>query len=366
MSVRRWQCADRHYARTLSILRRLSRGKFGYVVQFVAYARTIHPRPTSAFRVWCCRPAAGEVVWAIQGIVPVLVGFKDVQVEGDGVRLHCLIGGDGPPLVLLHGYPQTLGTWSKVAPALASHFKCFLFDLRGYGRSEAPLCPDPDGKKYSKRAMALDIVMAMRALGYDTFSLVGHDRGARVAYRLASNHPEVVRRLAIIEVIPTDDMWANFDAEMALKAYHWTFLAQPSPLPENLIAADPIAYVDWTLRSWTKSGTLECFLPEPLEQYRAQFREPRRIAAFCADYRAGASIDRAHDIQDTSAGRKITAPMCFLYASDGFPAKAGDPLRFWRSRAEDVKGFEIPDVGHFAQEEQPDLVAQRLLLFFQN
>lgn len=291
-------------------------------------------------------------------------GFDRLGLSGDGVELNVLVGGAGPPLALLHGYPQCHATWHRVAGELARHFTCVIPDLRGYGESGVPDA-GPDGAAYSKRAMAADIVAMMKGLGHTKFSLIGHDRGARVAYRLALDHPDSVDRLAIIEVVPTGEMWRNFSAEMAMSAYHWTFLAQPAPLPERMIGADPVSYLDWTLRSWTKAKSLEVFDPAALEAYRAAVRDPARIAAMCADYRAGATLDRACDEADFAAGRTISAPVHFLWSDHGFPAKTGDPLGIWRRWADQVTGQSV-DAGHFAQEENPDAVLAAVVPFLRD
>ena len=288
-------------------------------------------------------------------------GFAEERIAGAGTEIYCRIGGAGPPLVLLHGYPQCHATWHRIAPALSEQFTCVLPDLRGYGKSGIPE-PDPNHRNYSKRRMADDIVTVMRHLGHERFRLVGHDRGARVSYRLALDHPNAVERMAIIEVVPTQVMWERFSAEMALKAYHWPFLAQPAPLPERLIASDPDFYLDHTLRSWTQNKDLAVFDDRALALYREAYREPQRIAAFCEDYRAGATCDWADDRADSAAGRWIAAPLRFIWAEAGFPAKTGDPLGIWRDWAQDVSGASI-DAGHFGQEEDPEGTLAALLPF---
>jgi haloacetate dehalogenase len=193
--------------------------------------------------------------------------------------------------------------------------------------------------------------------------ILGHDRGARIAYRLALDHPSRVSRLGIIEIVPTAEMWRAWGAELAMKAYHWTFLAQPAPLPETLIGADPVAYLEWTLASWTRAGSLDAFPTEALESYRAQIRDPARLHAMCADYRAGATTDRRIDEDDLSAGRRIAVPLRFLWAEGGFPARTGDPAAAWRRWAEDVTDSSCVS-GHFAMEEAPAAVVATFLPFF--
>jgi Predicted hydrolases or acyltransferases (alpha/beta hydrolase superfamily) len=290
-------------------------------------------------------------------------GFETRRIRGDGVDIHLRIGGAGAPLVLLHGYPQTHATWHRVAPELARHFTVVVPDLRGYGDSEAP-ADDQAHTVYSKRAMAKDIAAVMTGLGFDRFSVLGHDRGARVAYRLGLDLPDRVERLGIIEVVPTGEMWRAFNADMALGTYHWPFLAQPAPLPERLIGSDPDFYLEWTLKSWTKAKSLDAFDPEALAAYRIAFRQEARVAAVCADYRAGATTDRALDEADLAAGRRISAPLHFLWADGGFPSRTGDPLGLWRKWATDVTGSQVVS-GHFAQEENPEGVLSAFVPFFE-
>ncbi|WP_309084073.1 alpha/beta hydrolase [Chelativorans sp.] len=289
-------------------------------------------------------------------------GFDALRLRGATGELFCRVGGEGPPLLLLHGYPQTHAAWHRVAPGLARHFRCVVADLPGYGASFIPT-PTADHAAYSKRAMARELVAAMAELGHQRFSVIGHDRGARVAYRLALDAPERIERLGILEVVPTAQMWDSFNAEMAMKAYHWTFLAQPHPLPERMIAADPVAYVEWTLASWSQSGSLGTFDPLALEAYRRAFAEPERIRAFCEDYRAGATMDRALDEADRKAGRRIKPPLHFVWSHNGFPARTGKPLALWEEWAEQVSG-EAVEGGHFLPEENPDAVLRALVPFF--
>lgn len=289
-------------------------------------------------------------------------GFSREHVTvADGVELFARVGGAGPPLLLLHGYPQTHACWSKVAPALAERFKLVAPDLRGYGASSIP--PPCEIEAYSKRVMARDMVSLMAALGHERFAVAGHDRGGRVAYRLALDHPERVARIAVLDIVPTYRMWSGMDAAMAAKAYHWLFFAQPSPLPETLIGADPDFFIEWTLASWTASKTLACFSRGALAHYRAFFRDPQRIAATLADYRAGASLDREHDAADLEAGRRIAAPLLALWGDAGFPAKGASPLDVWRDWAVTAEGRALP-CGHFLPEEAPEETAAALLDFF--
>jgi haloacetate dehalogenase len=289
-------------------------------------------------------------------------GFTERRIDVGHITLNVHEAGDGAPLILLHGFPQNALCWSRVAPAFAREFRVIVPDLRGYGRSDAP-ADDPEHHAYSKRTMAEDVVRLMDTLGLDHAMILGHDRGARVSYRLALDHHDRASRLGIIEIVPTGDFWASWTADLALSAYHWTFLAQPAPLPERMIGADPVGYVDWTLKSWTLDRTLDAFPPEALDSYRAQAREPARIAAMCADYRAGATFDRALDEADRAAGRRIAVPLRFLWAESGFPARTGDPARLWRRWAGEVTDASCVS-GHFAMEENPAAVLDCFLPFF--
>ncbi|WP_436642876.1 alpha/beta fold hydrolase [Microbaculum sp. FT89] len=289
-------------------------------------------------------------------------GFEARTVTGDGAEIFLRTGGDGPPLLLVHGYPQTHVMWHRVAPALAEHFTLVIPDLRGYGQSSVPATV-PDHATYSKRAMARDLVAVMAALGHDRFHLAGHDRGGRVSYRLALDHPQVLDRLAVLDIVPTHAMWHEFTVAMAMKVYHWLFLAQPKPLPEMLITKAPADYLDYTIASWTKANSLEAFDPRAMAHYRASFSQSDRIHACCEDYRAGQTCDLAADEADVAAGRKIAAPLLALWGSAGIPGETRGPLDIWRDWADEVTGIGI-DSGHFACEENPDAATKALLDFF--
>lgn len=286
------------------------------------------------------------------------------MIDTGDIRLSTHIAGEGPPLVMLHGYPQNHMTWAPVAEAFAQHFTCIIPDLRGYGDSDAPP-DDADHTVYSKRQMARDIVGLLDALGHSSAHILGHDRGARVAYRMALDHPDRVNKLGIIEIVPTGDFWASWNADLALKAYHWTFLAQQAPLPERMIGADPEAYTDWTLAAWNLGKSLDVFGDEALASYRRQARDPARIHAMCADYRAGATFDRKLDEADRAAGCQIEAPTKYLYAASGFPAQTGDPEALWRVWAPDLTSQSCTS-GHFVMEENPQAVRDCFIPFFQN
>jgi len=288
-------------------------------------------------------------------------GFEQRFIDIEGVSLSVHTGGRGAPLLMLHGYPQNHATWGRVAPEFAKRFFCVVPDLRGYGESSVPPS-DAQHMAYSKRQMAADMLALMQVLGYSQFNVLGHDRGARVAYRLALDSNAVLR-LGIIEVVPTGDMWQHFDAHMALSAFHWTFLAQPYPLPETLINANPVYFLEHLLSSWVGSGSLSVFDEMALESYRVQMTYADRVHAMCEDYRAGATIDRQLDLDDQRDGKRIESPMYFLWANEGFPASTGEPLALWQRWANEVEGHAI-NSGHFAQEENPTAVVDAFIHFF--
>ncbi len=285
-------------------------------------------------------------------------GFAARRIEtADGIEIHLRTGGSGPPLLLLHGYPQTHVMWHKVAPDLARHCTLAIPDLRGYGASSTPR-GDEAHTIYSKRAMAQDCLAAMRALGYERFMVAGHDRGGRVAYRLALDYPEAVTALMAVDIVPTAEVWRRITAESAVGGYHWQFLAQPAPLPETLIGKDPVYYLEHTLKSWAATRDLTPFAPEALAHYHAQVRDPARVHAFCEDYRAGAGIDRTLDEEDRTAGRKIACPT--LLVRSGY--LRGDPLEAWRPWCTNVSAAAVTS-GHFLAEENPTDTLAALLPF---
>ncbi|PTW62280.1 haloacetate dehalogenase [Breoghania corrubedonensis] len=287
-------------------------------------------------------------------------GFETRMVEGEGATLHVRIGGEGMPLVLVHGYPECGVMWHKLASELSRHFTCIIPDLRGYGQSSVP--KSEKGLAYSKRAMGNDIAAMMTRLGHQTFALAGHDRGARVAYRLGLDHPDRLSRLAVLDILPTYDYWRQMNLEYGLKMYHWLFLAQPTPLPENLIARASTFYLEHTLASWTANGNLSAFDKRALEHYRAFFSDPERIHAACEDYRAGAGIDMDIDTADRAAGKTIDVPLLVLWGGRGLsPDK--NPLDVWRDWATAVEGQAV-DGGHFLPEENPEATTAALISFF--
>lgn len=272
------------------------------------------------------------------------------------------VGGSGPPLLLLHGYPQTSVMWHSVAPRLRERFTLVIPDLPGYGWSAVPASA-PDHAPYAKRTIASVMIEVMEALGFARFCLAGHDRGGRVAYRLALDHPGRLEKLAVLDIVPTYAMWHNMDDKLAMKVWHWPFLAQPAPLPETLIGAAPVAYWNLKAASWTKAKDLSPFDPRALAHYHAFFSDPLRIHATCEDYRAGRTLDLQHDEEDRAAGRKIACPLLALWGSAGIPSETAGPLAIWREWANDVRGHAI-DSGHFLSEESPDATAAALLEFF--
>lgn len=288
-------------------------------------------------------------------------GFETQQVETSAGRLFTRIGGAGAPLLLLHGFPQTGAMWHRLAPALAKR-RLIIADLPGYGQSEAPE-PGRDHAPYSKRAMAAALVELMGHLGHTHFSVLGHDRGARVGYRMALDHPGRVDRLALLDIVPTLAMWHGMDRARALQVYHWAFLAQPHPFPESVIGKDAAYFLEWTLASWTAAKDLSAFAPEALAHYRASFLQPDRLRAACEDYRAGATIDLAHDEADRAQGRLIQCPVRVLWGDHGIPSRGTSPLEAWKVFAPQADGQPVAG-GHFLPEESPEAVAAALDGFF--
>lgn len=282
-------------------------------------------------------------------------GFASDRLAVNGTSIHLVRGGSGPPVLLLHGYPQTHVMWHLVAPALAERFTVVCTDLRGYGDSGAP-SSDASHESYSKRAMAEDQIAVMRQLGVERFAVVGHDRGARVARRLAVDYPDAVSRLALLDIVPTATIYERLDQRRATSVWRYFFLVQPPDLPERLIGADPAYYLRWTFREW--SGAAGVPRPEALREYERCFDEAT-IHASCEDYRAGATIDLAHD--DADAGRPIACPLLVLWSASGIGASYA-VLDIWRAQAADVRGRAL-DCGHFLAEERSEEVASELSAF---
>jgi haloacetate dehalogenase len=285
-------------------------------------------------------------------------GFALKRVRVAAGEVNLVAGGAGPPLLLLHGYPQTHVMWHKVAPALAESFTVVCPDLRGYGDSMKPES-DAAHAPYSKRAMAKDQVETMAALGFARFAVAGHDRGGRVAHRLALDHPQCVARIAVLDICPTHAMYASTDKEFATAYYHWFFLIQKEPLPERLIGADPAFYLESKLGHWGRDPG--AFTQEAKAEYVRCFRDPATIHATCEDYRAAAEIDLIHDEQDL--GHKLGMPLLALWGGKGLVGRRYDVLAEWRKRAADVRGRALP-CGHFLAEEAPEETLAALLAFF--
>lgn len=287
-----------------------------------------------------------------------LAGFDERVIEVDGSAVALSLAGDGPPLLLLHGYPQTRACWHRVAPALAERFTVVAADLRGYGASAKP-AGGGDHAAYSKRAMAADLVGAMAALGHGRFAVAGHDRGGRVVHRMALDHPDVVTRAAVLDIVPTRTLFATTDQAFATAYYHWFFLIQPDGLPETMIGRDPEWFLRETLRRW--SGRAEPIAEEAVREYARAFSDPAAIHGSCEDYRAAASIDLEHDAAD--AGVRITCPLLVLWGEHGAMHRLHDVLATWRPMALDVRGHALP-CGHFLPEEAPGATLAALREFF--
>ena len=252
-------------------------------------------------------------------------GFASKWVDTSMGRMFVCLGGNGPSLLLLHGYPQTCVMWHRVAALLAPHYTLVIPDLPGYGWSVAPRA-QVNHAPYDKRSMAAIMIEIMEQLGFVRFRLAGHDRGGRVAYRLALDHPGRLERLAVLDIVPTRTMWHAMDRTLAMRVWHWAFLAQPSPLPESLIGRAPVAYLEGSLASASKSKDLSAFDPRALAHYRAFFQDPTRIHATCEDYRAGQSVDLEADEADHAAGKKITCPVLALCGTARIPGQISAPL----------------------------------------
>ena len=275
-------------------------------------------------------------------------GFRTQRIATGGPTINARIGGEGPPLLLLHGYPQSHAMWHRIASTLASEYTVVCPDLRGYGDSDKPP-GDADHAPYAKRAMAQDQVEVMAALGFERFGLVGHDRGARVAHRLCLDHAERVERVAVLDIVPTLTLFETTSQAVATGYYHWFFLIQPDGLPEHLIGLDPDFYLERKLGHWSAPDAV--FDPDAVAEYKRCFRDPACIHATCEDYRAAASIDLDHDRDDRD--RKVTCPMLVLWGLKGLMERYYDVIATWREKATDVRGQGI-DCGHFLAEEMPD------------
>ena len=293
----------------------------------------------------------------------VLKGFEQKRItvssEDGPIEIACQVGGNGPPILLLHGFPQTKAIWENVASELVNNFTVVASDLRGYGESSKP-----HGKKdhstYSKRSMAADQHALMKALGYQQFFLLGHDRGGRVSHRLAMDFPESVLRLMVLDISPTLTMYDNTTMEFAKGYWHWFFLIQPEPVPETLIAANPEFWITQHMGRHAGTGI---FSPERWAEYLAGASDPQSMHAMCEDYRAAASIDLVHDRADRAAGKKLTMPLRVLWGEHGLVNQCFKPIQDWQVVAQDVSGQTVP-CGHYIPEELPtELIAQARAFF---
>ena len=290
--------------------------------------------------------------------------FTTAEIRTAETSTFVLWCGSGPPILLLHGFPQTHLMWRSVAPVLARNFAVVCADLRGYGRSGCPPSAH-NHAPYAKRSMAQDMVRVMERLGFPRFSVAGHDRGGRVAYRMALDHPDRVERLAILDVLPTETVWERADARFALAFWPWSLLAQPEPLPERILTAAPEAIVDDALGKWGSPSTV--FPPEVRAAYAHSLRDPRHAHAVCEEYRAAATIDREHDRADLASGRRIVCPLLALWSARGpldtWYAEEGGPIALWQAWGDNVQGGAI-EAGHFFPEEAPERTAEALNRFF--
>jgi haloacetate dehalogenase len=293
--------------------------------------------------------------------IPELRSFRALTVDLERAHIFARVAGTGPPLLLLHGFPQTHACWARIAPQLAQHFTLVLADLTGYGDSRGPPV-EKDGANYSKRAIANHMVELMQALGHERFCLAGHDRGARVAYRLALDHPQRAERLAALSILPTFAMWRRLgDVSKAIHTYHWFLLAQEPPIPHDLLAGAPGKQVRNTLASWTKARSLDPFTPLEIAAYEEAFSRAEVIAAVCGEYRANWTVDRELDEADVARQHRIVCPMLALWGTHEYTES--EMISSWRQIADDVTARPL-DCGHFVTEELPEATTAALVEFF--
>jgi haloacetate dehalogenase len=285
-------------------------------------------------------------------------GFERRQVELTEATINCVIGGDGPPVLLLHGFPQNLAMWARVAPRLADRFTVVCADLRGYGDSSKPRCA-PDRSNYAFRALAGDQAELMASLGFRRFHVAGHDRGGRTAHRMALDHPHAVASLAVLDIVPTHAMFMETNRHVAGAYWHWYFLSLPEPFPERLIGADPDYFYETCLAGWGATG-IEAFDPEMLAEYRRCWRDPGTIHGSCSDYRAAATVDLAPDEADID--RKVACPTLAFWGSEGLMHRCFDIAAAWRRRCREVRAETLPG-GHFFVDQFPDETAATLARF---
>ena len=303
--------------------------------------------------------------WTVASVEPAMTldDFASVDIRTNETSIFLRSHGAGPPVLLLHGFPETHLMWRGVAPLLAGGFTVVCADLRGYGRSGCP-ASSADHAPYAKRAMARDMVEVMERMGFPRFTVVGHDRGGRVAYRMALDHPDRIDALAVLDILPTETVWERADARLALAFWPWSLLAQPAPFPERILTAAPEAVVDNALGDWGSPAAM--FPPDVRAAYVQALREPAHAHAICEEYRAAAMLDREHDRTDRADGRRIGCPLLALWSASGalgsWYADEGGPLALWRAWADDVRG-EALDAGHFFPEEAPQATADTLMRF---
>jgi haloacetate dehalogenase len=290
--------------------------------------------------------------------------FTTAEIEAGETTIFVRSYGSGPPVLLLHGFPETHLMWRNVAPLLARNYTVVCADLRGYGRSGCPASTQ-DHASYAKRSMARDMVIVMERLGFQRFCVAGHDRGGRVAYRLALDHPERIERLAVLDILPTEVVWERADARFALAYWPWSLLAQPEPLPERILTAAAEAIIDDALGGWGSPAAI--FPSEVRTAYVEALREPNHARAICEEYRAAATIDRVHDQADRASGRRIVCPLLVLWSNQGplntWYVDEGGPIALWSVWSDDVRGHTL-NAGHFFPEEAPEQTVDALHRFF--
>jgi len=288
-------------------------------------------------------------------------GFTRTEIRTSGARIVTVHGGEGPPLLLMHGNPFTHLSWHKFAPRLAKEFTVVATDLRGYGDSSKPPGGD-DHSGYSFRNMALDNVEVMAELGFKKFMAAGHDRGARVLHRMCLDHPDKVERAAILDIVPQHHLFNNITQAWATYAYHWFFMIQPEPMPETLMSANPDFYITKKLAKTAKG--LSFFGPEALEEYKRCFRNPETVRGMCEDYRACATYDLAMDTEDWKAGKKVTCPVQLLWGATGQVGRQNDPPAIWKNYATDIRDAQALPCGHYLSEEAPEETYAAMRAFF--